>query len=325
MRSADELRRFYETELLPILQTFEDRRLAALGNASNARNHALLIGLPLTCILAFIFLPVAIGTGMVTLLIAGIAYRRATRGYCADYKLTVMGKLIAFLDPSLQFSPAACVPRAEYDASRLFPAAIDSYRGEDLVSGKIGATALAFSELTTQYTTTTTTTDSNGNIQTQTQTYTVFQGLFFIADFNKHFSGQTFVRTDVAEQLFGKFGQALQGLGFGPATLVKLEDPEFEQLFVVHSSDQIEARYILSNSLMQRITRYRRKTQRALQLSFVGDKVYIAIPNSTNLFEADINRPAHDYAPIAQYYSDLMLAIGIVEELNLNTRLWSKR
>jgi hypothetical protein len=32
-----------------------------------------------------------------------------------------------------------------------------------------------------------------------------------------------------------------------------------------------------------------------------------------------------DFAPIQEYFEDLQLAIGIADDLNLNTRIWSKQ
>lgn len=127
--------------------------------------------------------------------------------------------------------------------------------------------------------------------------------------------------------------------------LVKLEDPEFEKYFVVHSNDQVEARYILSTSLMERMVNFREKAGLggAFYASFVNSKIYIAFPlegkmirrifNKTpgefsefrGFFEPDLSRPIADFETIREYYEDLRLMIGIVEELNLNTRIWGKQ
>ena len=106
--------------------------------------------------------------------------------------------------------------------------------------------------------------------------------------------------------------------------LVKLEDPEFEKHFVVYSKDQIEARYILSTSLMRRIVDFKKKTKKDIHLSFVGSKVYVAISYVRDLFEPRVFQTLLSFEPIQQYFEDLSLAIGIVDDLNLNTRIWTK-
>ena len=107
--------------------------------------------------------------------------------------------------------------------------------------------------------------------------------------------------------------------------LIKLEDPEFENHFVVYGDDQIQARYILSMSLMERIVEFRKKTGRKIYLSFVGSKVFVAASYTKSLFEPRLFRTLLDFEPIREYFEDLQLTIGIVDDLNLNTRICSKQ
>ena len=153
----------------------------------------------------------------------------------------------------------------------------------------------------------------------------VVQGLFFIADFNKKFSGRTFVLPDTAERLFGDAGAFFQSLSKGRGELVKLEDPEFERMFVVYGDDQVESRYILSTSLMQRIVEFRKKTGRPIYLSFVGTQVFVAVSYRKALFEPRVFTSILHFKSAETYFDDLVLAVGIVEDLNLNTRIWSKQ
>jgi hypothetical protein len=192
---------------------------------------------------------------------------------------------------------------------------IDSYKGEDHVSGKIGETIIEFSELNTTYTT------GTGKNR---RTVTVFKGVFFVADFNKKFKTETFVFLDTAERLFGFLGKKLQKMTSSSerGELVSLEDPEFEKEFVVYGKDQIESRYILSTSLMQRIMNFKRKTGKDLSMSFVNNHIYIAIPYSKNLFEPRVFKTIIDLEPIQEYYEDIKLMVDVVEDLNLNLRIW---
>nr|MBC8394930.1 DUF3137 domain-containing protein [Deltaproteobacteria bacterium] len=238
----------------------------------------------------------------------------------AEFKQRIISKVIAFLEPGLSYHPKGLIDKSTFKASSLFNHHIDRYRGEDRVDGTVGKTEIVFSEIHAEYKTTTT----NSKGRTQTQWHTIFKGLFFIADFNKHFNGQTVVLPDTAEKLFGGFGKMLQTWNVARADLVKLEDPEFEQEFVVYGSDQIEARYILSTSLMRRILDFKEKTGLKVSLSFTGSKVYVALPMTKNCFEPKYFDSITDFAPIAEYYHDLSLAVSIVDNLNLNTRIWTK-
>ena len=104
----------------------------------------------------------------------------------------------------------------------------DRYSGDDLVYGKIDKTDFECSEIHTEYKKT----SRNVHGKTKTSWHTVFKGLFFHADFNKHFQGQTIVKPDRTEKLLGAFGSKLQGW-FGTKNIVRLENSAFEKLFIV--------------------------------------------------------------------------------------------
>lgn len=238
----------------------------------------------------------------------------------ARFKNDMVAPLVSAFDPGLSYQPRGSVAHEEFVASGLFreyPA--NEYGGEDLISGRIGATAIRFSEVQAYHT------QQGSGRRGGKKSRKLFDGLFFVADFNKHFQGSTYVLPDRAQRLLGGLGQALQGLSSTYGQLIKLEDPEFERLFVVYGSDQIEARYILSASLMARISAFRIKSGQALRLGFVDSHLYVAIELGRNLFEPRLFRSLIDRALYREFWDDLELLTGIVEDLNLNTRIWSKR
>jgi hypothetical protein len=321
MRTAEELRAFFQTELRDDLREVEGLRsaarnqtlLAILGGIALAFSAALFPTLRLWAIVpAVVFLILTI--------VLGVKARKRYKRFHGEFKHRVIGSIIRFLDPGFTYHPVQCIPKSRYEESGIFKTGVDRYRGDDLVSGAIDKTAFVFSELHTEYKTRHT--DSKGN--TRTEWHTIFKGLFFCADFNKHFKGTTYVLPDTAERLFGFLGSTLQSWKRSHGELVKLEDPEFEKAFVVYGSDQIEARYILSPSLMDRIVEFKKKANRKIHLSFVKSWVNLAIEFDRDLFEASLFGSALDYPKIRDYFRDLQLAFGIVEDLNLNTRIWTK-
>lgn len=229
--------------------------------------------------------------------------------YVARFKVEIVGEIVRFISPTLEYSPEGFISEEVYLGSGIFPRRPDRYRGEDRVEGVVGATRLRFSEVHSEYAVRT----DKGR-----SWHTIFKGLFFQADFNKRFAGRTYVLTDVAQKLLGSWGQMLQ-FGHEGAGLVKLEDPEFETEFAVFGTDQIEARYILSPALMRRIAAFRQRTGKDVQLSFANESVFVAIPYEDDLFE-----PGVGIKQIRSYYDALNLIVSIVEDLNLNLRVWTK-
>jgi hypothetical protein len=241
------------------------------------------------------------------------------REFVRLYKRDVIGALVDFLGAGLMYRPDERVPQGTFMRSGIVQRSLDRYSGDDLVSGNVGATALAFSEVHAEYKTEST--DKDGH-KTE-HWHTLFRGLFLQADFNKHFKGRTWVFTDLAERMLGRLGKSLQSWS-GPGQLVSLEDPEFEKEFAVYATDQQEARYVLSPALMSRVLELRRKSEKAIQLSFVDSSLFVAIPYQGELFEPSVFTDLEDPALTRSYYEALRLALSIVDELNLNTRIWTK-
>ncbi|HPD46857.1 MAG TPA: DUF3137 domain-containing protein [Anaerohalosphaeraceae bacterium] len=323
MKTIEQLKAFYDTVLVKDLYVLEEKRrrlvntfLVTAGIVGILALGGLVIGAQAGGSALIVFIPPGLG-----ILIGGIVYGIQRKDYAGDFKSRIIRGLVGFLDPGLTYSEHGCIAESDYMASKIFTQRPDRYTGDDYVCGRIGATSIEFSELHSEYKTTST--DSKG--RTQTHWHTIFKGLFFIADFNKHFNCEVVVLPDTAERFFGRFGQKLQALNFFRGQLIKLEDPEFERFFVVYGSDQIQARYILSTSLMQRITRFAQKTGQTVYLSFGGSRVHVAISYRKNLFEPRIFSTMLDFGPVREYYEDLQVAVGIVDDLNLNTRIWTKQ
>jgi hypothetical protein len=316
MKTLEEFRRFCDTQLAPELRRLENKRKAVIRNIGAA---ALVILTPLLIISAAMlprsgppaFFLVIIGI----IILAGATYF-LSRSYVLEFKPAIIGRIVKFACPDLKYRPADFIPQSLFEASNIFTTQPNRYKGDDRVSGKVGDTAIDFSEIKAQR--------ESGSGKDK-RTYTIFHGLFFVAEFNKHFVGQTLVLPDTAQMLFGHVGQMMQSWNITRGNLIKLEDPEFERLFVVYGTDQVGARYILSTSLMARIVEFRKKTDKDIYISFLYSKIAIAIPYDRQLFEPKLFTTLLDYDVICEYFNDLQLAIGIVEDLNLNTRIWSKQ
>ena len=104
---------------------------------------------------------------------------------------------------------------------------------------------------------------------------------------------------------------------------VKLESLEFENKFIVYSSDQVEARYILTPSFMERLVNLQDLMGDRTSYSFVDTNVYVAIPISDELFEPSVFSE-NDYNRLGDYYNTVHIVFDIIDELNLNLRIWNK-
>jgi hypothetical protein len=322
MKSIEDFKTYYDTELQPVLEKLEAERKASLRKVGIA---AAVLGVLVAGIVALVMSMGGGGTGALIVAVIGVlllagAWHLFTKDFKSNFKNSVIRKVIQYVSPDLSYAPHGKISVGEFQSSTLFKNRIDRYKGEDFVEGQVDKTQIRFSELHAEYKTTTT--DSKGN--RKTHWHTIFKGLFFVADFNKHFQGRTVVLPDSAEKLFGRLGQKLQSMNVNRDDLVKLEDPEFEKEFVVYGTDQVEARYILSPALMRRILEFKRRLKVPVHIGFVNSNLYMALSIKKNMFEPRIMRSILDFEMVREYLEDVILAVGIVEDMNLNTRIWTK-
>jgi hypothetical protein len=75
---------------------------------------------------------------------------------------------------------------------------------------------------------------------------------------------------------------------------------------------------------MQCLVNFRRKAKRKIQISFVDSLIYVAIAYDEDLFEPKLFTSMLDLRPLQEYFEIMQLMLGIVDDLNLNQRIWTK-
>ena len=71
-----------------------------------------------------------------------------------------------------------------------------------------------------------------------------------------------------------------------------MENPEFEKAFVVRGTDAVEARYILTPDMQERLLALRGRLGADVRFAFRESHVFMGIPNDEDWFEPDWNQPA---------------------------------
>ncbi len=269
-------------------------------------------------------------------------------------KKNVASKIVSFFGEDFSLDPADQIDKETINESLTFPRAAKEAYGEDFVSGTVGDTAVEFSEVIlsrspfaeVKQVGVLTTEEKKEQVE-KMKRYKMskmaaadnahfFRGLYFVADFPKAFRGHTVVRPtdgdlDPEDRLTTADGPAL-----GRLEQVHLEDPELESVYNVYGTDQQQARYILSTSLMERIKNFRGRTGKSVYLSFYESNMHVAVPYSRDLLELRELRSKEellgdteigtivDRERAFDYFKDLTFILEIVEEFDLNTRIWLK-
>ena len=146
------------------------------------------------------------------------------------------------------------------------------------------------------------------------RTVTVFQGMLIRFKMNKNFQGQTIVLKDAG--FLNRFKK------FSGLEHVTLEDPNFEKKFEVYSSNQVEARYLLTPLFMERIEKLKNLYEgRSIELSFLDNHVLIAVQTDMDMFEplsffkSNINEKK-----IKRVFEQFLNIFSMIEILNLSEK-----
>ena len=106
--------------------------------------------------------------------------------------------------------------------------------------------------------------------------------------------------------------------------MVRLENPDFERAFKVCASDQVQARYLLTPDMQERLLAKRAFWNADISIALLNSQLHLAIPLSNNWFEPNINQPANHRGVFATFLTQLVAILHVPDALDLNTRIWTK-
>ncbi len=233
--------------------------------------------------------------------------------YKAETKNMTMDKILNFFG-NFTYYGGLCTPSEDIDKSVLF-GYYDKQTGDDFFLGTYKDVKIQVSEerLTRRVRT------KNGY-----RDALVFGGIIIVLEMNKKFQGQTIVRKD-----WGIFNFLMMA----PICRIKqqdvkmsrvqLEDSVFEKQFEVFSTDQIEARYLLTTAFMERVLEVKRRFHgKKIRLSFFGNKLMIAMETSQDMFETtSLFTTTARYGRMREVVNQFYAIFSTIDVLKLNQHL----
>jgi hypothetical protein len=222
------------------------------------------------------------------------------RQYSRAYKKDILPD-IARLFGNFIYDVKGKIPMEAMKPSKIVPSHTQ-YKSEDFFSGTYKAVQIDFSEIHLK------------RKQGKNSYKTVFKGLaILLSQGTKQFHGHTIMTQDK-----GKIGSWFKEKtsNFKRADLV---DPEFEKLFDVFTTDQVEARYLIDPRIIENLkSLYHEYNGKQMMVAFYEDHVLIMIGSDVNHFEpADITIPATDEASLLAMKREIEGILSIVDRLAL--------
>ena len=332
--TREEFSKIYKEQFFPILAPLEAERAEAKRNSSPF--FVLLVIFSLITIVGFIiektmFIVVGLCVAIPCLIISAYFWGNISE----RLKKEIVPKIISLCGNMYMSDNRDIVTDSEIDEMGLFPR-FTRKSDDDVIIGIHKGCNFAIEETSLTHT------EGSGKSR---HTVTDFQGLIIKIQMNKNFEGETIV---------GVKWQIDKRPGFEE---VKLEDVEFMKHMKVYSTDQIEARYILTTTMIERLfmlgdafsngrmastekdagnlnvaeSVVKREPKKGIaawfdypslvSAAFIAGYVYLFVPKYEDFFEVDVWNSLLDETKYYDIYCQMQLILSIIEYLKLDLKI----
>ena len=144
-------------------------------------------------------------------------------------------------------------------------------------------------------------------------TRTVFKGVMIKLDMNKSFTGNTVIRPDTLKHA-------------SPAANLKhttLEDVVFEKKFDVFTDDEVEARYLITPSFMERLNNMKTAfSADRVSCAFYDKYLLVGLHTSKDLFSiCSLKEPVNDGKRFFTMFEEILSIIKLIDHFKLNQKI----
>lgn len=255
--------------------------------------------------------------------------------YHRAFQKRIMAPLIEAIYPSFHYAPDGYVMHNHLQRSKLISIRPDLVHGKDKIYGKKDGVTFELSYIIAQvmqkegvaavnparsigalvdffFRILFDTNDPlSKNITDDIKTYVpVFSGFLFAATFNKSFKYPLFINPESPGSL-------------PDVKRIRLDNLHFEKKFHTYGSDPIEAHYLLTFSMMERLLKLQDTLPDKLSISLVGSQIYILFNYPEELTVPSVLTTLYRKETL-NYIAMLHSLLHIISELGLNEYIWSK-
>ncbi len=308
----------YEKNIKPHIDSFEAHRIKSLEEASVRIKVCIPLGI-LFSIAAFYILKLCehnsfsfkltIGVYLLSISALFFLVYSSIQEYGEKIKSVIFPNIISFLG-QYQYFPEKKERIAAIIDSGIVPKH-DREISEDEISGFYKDVKIDFFETNLKI--------KHRNKNNVSHYSSIFKGAVINLSMNKNFNSKTIVRKD-----FGKIGNFLSSKPkLKNFEKVSLEDPRFEKEFEVYSQDQIEARYLLTTSFMERLLNLVEAFDgKSIECSFYDNKLTIMVAIKKNLFEPGSIYESEDFADDSKtLLKELNMIFCVIDILKLDQNI----
>jgi len=307
MKTLAEITHYYKTKLHQPLINLEKQRIKIKKRVNTQVSIILFFTIFINFVIAQKFQMDFLFYLVFTIISIALAYsltsKHYTKSYISEFKDKILIPLVKYVDKSLIYKKEKHIDIQTYQESKVQLEAITNYKGSDFLYGNINGVNVKSSELVVSH-------RKHGESELS------FWGLFVKAEFPKHFQAHTIIHRKTSPLLQAhKLSDEYEH--------ISMDSPLFNKEFIVYSTDAIEARYILSLTLMERLIEYTKEVDFPTTISFVKGNIYL-LNQCGEVLEPSLQKSLLRNDVAKSYALSLSFSVNLVAILHLNDRLWSK-
>lgn len=237
-----------------------------------------------------------------------------SEGLQSDFKQIVIDRTISYIDNRFYYHPEEHITLGEVKRSCLFlqecttlnnhsgqSSSINLVKGGDLIFSAIGDNQIRLSEISGYGLS-----EGSDGIKPERK---VFQGLFLVSKGTFSLKGVT--------QVFPKKSFYYEiNIAADRGEPIQMDEPNFNQHFVVYGTDLIETHYILSILEMQEIIDFAQQTGVWPAFSFIANEIFVAMRVGENFLEPKVDHSLLEFETIRDYFLDLNFVLDIAKSLD---------
>ena len=304
---------FYRTDLRPVLTEQERSRKKLFSNI----RICLLMGLVSTPLLFFYFkwierlsfVEALTSSIIILILYLIIMYKAFMKSHRTEVKQNILSRVANFIDPSLDYRANARISNIDIVLSSFFERGMaNEMTGEDFMSGHVHGLLFKCSEI---YTPRFSTGFLEGDFTRTPIRFQRYRGLFAVIELPKVLNADCYI---LPNSIRGKVNR--QFTSVARLERVKLEDPAFERYFNAYAADQVQSRTVLTTKLIDDITMLRQKVGSDIMLCILGNKLYISVSTSKDLFEPSVYKTYLNSEYTSESLKELNVIVHLVKDIS---------
>lgn len=142
-----------------------------------------------------------------------------------------------------------------------------------------------------------------------------FRGVIVEFAMNKNFEGHTIILDNSNDGRKVKIDK-------NKFSEVKLEDVEFAKNYTVYSTNQIEARYLITTAFIDRLKNLKTKfNSKYIRVAFKDEKIVIAVHTDRDMFNMSEMFEKSERETFMKLFDEISSVLDFIDQLKLNSKL----